>query len=69
MIFEALILIGTIVLGLAIAYGAFRSRQFRREATPADHAARDEATRENFEKVGDRPGETPPERVDDPPRY
>jgi hypothetical protein len=46
-----LIYIGTAVLGLAILYGIWRWRAFRRETTPAEHAVRDAATREVFDKA------------------
>jgi hypothetical protein len=60
--------IGTAVLALVIAYGIYRWSQFKRTATPADLAIRDQATRENFDKVetdstgpgsGGAPVETP----------
>jgi hypothetical protein len=53
--------IGTAVLALVIAYGIYRWSQFKRTATPADLAIRDQATRENFDKVEtDRTGRDMP---------
>ena len=46
-----LVFIGIAVLGVAIAYGATRWRNFRRTTPPAELERRREATRENFDKT------------------
>jgi hypothetical protein len=55
MTFSILVTVGTIVLGLVIAFALLRSRQFKNNATTGELAARDQATRENFNKVETNP--------------
>jgi hypothetical protein len=48
------------ILALVMVYAIMRWSKFKKEATPHELRVRDEATRENFDKIGTKPGESMP---------